>query len=468
MSDTASTTPVVFGKPARALFEYDAAYRPLNHGSYGTVPRAVREARERYQRRHEARVDPFRRFEEPALLAGARAAVAPLLGADVHVDEVVLVANATTGVNAVVGSLAARWSAAAGDTVLCLSLIYDACRKTLVAQAETGRLLTEAVDVDVLADSDDIIVRKVRDAHARIVAAGRHPRLLVVDAVASMPGVRLPWESLVAASRDLGMLSLVDAAHGIGQLDLHHVGRPDVRPDFLVTNCHKWLFVPRGCALLYVPFRNQHHLYTSLPTSHGYLTPSLRPPLPAAPSRPDAPNYFVHLFADVGTQDHSAYLCIPDAIAFRRDVCGGEDAIRNYCFQLAASGGDAVARILETEVMDHPQSNIRQCQLVNVRLPLDIRSDADIAAATPSGIVSSSVIPLSRLPQLWEWMQRQMVDVHNTFIPAIFYRGAFWARLSAQIYLDQDDFEWAGQALLDICQRANKGEWDTQKTEQTE
>lgn len=467
----AAAAPVAFGKPMRALFEYEAGYRPLNHGSYGTAPRAVREARERYQRRHEARVDAFRRFEEPAMLVAARAAVAPLLGAAVHVDEVVLVANATTGVNAVVGNLAARWSAADGDAVLYLSLIYDACRKTLEAHARTGRLHTVAVEIDVLADDDDdddvlAIEAQLRAAHARAVADGLRPRLAVIDTIASMPGVRLPWERLVAVVRELGMLSLVDGAHGIGHIDLTHLAAAEsavIGPDFFVSNCHKWLFVPRGCAVLYVPFRNQHLLETSLPTSHGFLPPDQRPPV-AGPSSDAHPNYFARLFADVGTQDHSAYLCLPDALAFRRDVCGGEAAIRDYCLRLAAVGGDRVAAILGTHVMDNPSSNsnsnIRQCALVNIRLPLDIRPDADdIFSAAPD----PSVFPLSRLPQLWAWMQRQMVDVHNTFIPATLYQGAFWVRLSAQIYLDEEDFEWAGRILLDICDRAKKGEWEKTK-----
>lgn len=103
--------------------------------------------------------------------------------------------------------------------------------------------------------------------------------------------------------------------------------------------------------MLHVPKRNQHLIRTTYPTSHGYVPPdsssSIRNPLPPTEKSP-----FVNLFQFVATADNSAYYCVPAALNFRQNLCGGEEAIYNYIRDVAQRGGDLLAMLLGTEVMD--------------------------------------------------------------------------------------------------------------------
>ena len=173
---------------------------------------------------------------------------------------------------------------------------------------------------------------------------------------------------------------------------------------------------------------------------------AFRNPLP-----PNNKSEFVNNFEFVGTIDNTSYLVTPDAIEFREKVCGGENAIMEYCHKLAKEGGNTVAKILGTRIMDNSTGTLtKDSCLVNVLLPLEI---------SPSKIAGKHCIDPGHGAIATEWMQEALIEDFNTFMPIYFFQGQWWTRLSAQIYLELSDFEWAGAALKAICERAGRGEF---------
>jgi hercynylcysteine S-oxide lyase len=56
-------------------------------------------------------------------------------------------------------------------------------------------------------------------------------------------------------------------------------------------------------------------------------------------------------------------------------------------------------------------------------------------------------------------MHKTLEDEYKTFM-AVYYRDhRFWTRISAQVYLEMEDYEWAGEALKDVVARVAKGEF---------
>lgn len=273
-------------------------------------------------------------------------------------------------------------------------------------------------------------------------AEGKRPRLAIYDAVSSLPGLRMPFEDLTAACKQEGILSLVDAAHGIGHVPLD---MSTLDPDFLVTNAHKWLFVPRGCAVFYVPLKNQPLMRSSLPTSHGFVPKTVGGI--ASPFPPPTKSEFVNNFEFNGTIDNTNYLVAGEAIKWREEVCGGEKAIMEYNSNLAREGGKAVAKILGTEILDNASQSLTNCCLVNVLLPL---------AVNKQKVKGTVTVKPEHVGTATQWMQRALVNEHKTFLAIWFFQGQFWARLSGQIYLDITDFEWAGETLKTICEELGK------------
>ncbi|MCJ1462494.1 hypothetical protein MMC07_001096 [Pseudocyphellaria aurata] len=433
------TENVPFGHAMRRIyFGFDPEHTPLNHGSFGTYPAPVRQRLHACQRAAEARPDEFIRYEGPRELNRSREAIASFV--NINPDEVVLIPNATTGVNIVLRSL--RFEK--GDVIVYFSTVYGACEKTVDYLHESSGVEGEKIQLQYPV-SDDVVVNLFEEKLQSVRRGGRVARVAMFDTVSSLPGVRVPWERLVQSCKDNGVLSLVDGAHGIGHISLQHLGKAD--PDFFVSNCHKWLFVPRACAIFYVPLRNQHLIRSSLPTSHGFKSlpvagqPEIFNPVPSS-----SQNDFVAMFEFTATIDNSPYLCIEEALKFRREICGGEEKIMKYCSELAREGGKRAAAILGTEVM----GNDEETCFTNIKLPLPIGDGA--------GEIKTSDIHLAR-----DWIVNCFVQDHNTFIGTYIHANSLWIRISGQIYLELEDIVWAAELLEKLCQRALTGEYLNRK-----
>ena len=190
---------------------------------------------------------------------------------------------------------------------------------------------------------------------------------------------------------------------------------------------------------------------SSIPTSHGYK------PLPREGQRPINNPFpvsivtdFQELFGFVGTANYDQNLTIPTALKFRKEVCGGEEKIMNYCIELARKGGDRAAEAFGTEVLDNKAKTLRGCAFANVRLPLEYGEGEGKIPVKDAGKVAQFIAAESANAQ--------------TFFAIIFFREAHWWRLSAQAYLDMDDIEWGIKTMLKITTRAQNGEYATFKS----
>jgi selenocysteine lyase/cysteine desulfurase len=185
-----------------------------------------------------------------------------------------------------------------------------------------------------------------------------------------------------------------------------------------------------------------------LPTSHGFnpVGVKINSPFPKS-SHTD----FVANFEFAGTMDASPYLCIPTALKWREEL-GGEEVVRNYCTTLVDLAGKHVAGVLGTEVLDNETRTMSRCAMANIRLPISVAKVQETASR--SGLGQGEMRLLVR-----DWIGETAIDGYGTFIQIYFYGGAWWARLSGQVYLDMQDFEWAAQTLKTICERVEKGEW---------
>jgi isopenicillin-N epimerase len=382
-----------------AHWDLDPAVTFLNHGSFGACPRPVLEAQTRLRARMEARPIRFLAWELEPLLDEARRVLADFVGADV--DDLVPVANATTGVNTVLRSLALD----PGDEILVTDHEYHACRNAVdeVAARAGARVVVAALPFPV--GGEDALVE------ALLARVSDRTRLALVDHITSQTALVMPVARIVRALAARGVDTLIDGAHGPGMVPL---ALDALGAAYYTGNCHKWLCAPKGAAFLYVR-RDKQARVRPLVISHGADTP-----------RTDRSRFQVE-FGWIGTDDPTPFLCVPEAIRFLGSLLpGGWPALMAANHALAVQGRGILCAALQVPA---PCPEALLGSMASVPFP---------DATEPFGL-QPAVDPF----------EVELADRHHITVPVISWPT--WprrlVRVSAQLYNHPAQYEALAQVL---------------------
>ena len=367
----------------------------LNHGSFGACPKQVLAVQQRL--RSQLEQEPLRFFgrEWEPLLDDARSKLAAFVGADVQ--DLVFVPNATTGVNSVLRSL--RFSPE--DEILTTNHEYNACRNALdfVASRTGARVVVAKIPFPI--DSPQQVVAAV------IERVSPKTRLALLDHVTSQTGLIFPIQELVKELQQRGVDTLVDGAHAPGMIPLN---LEEIGATYYTGNCHKWLCAPKGAAFLYVR-RDKQLEIRPLTISHGTNSP-----------RTDKTCFQLE-FDWTGTDDPTAYMCVPEAIAFMGSLLpGGWRELMQQNHQLVLQG----RRLL--------------CQALEVQPPC------------PEEMIGSmAVVPLPTTLENCDFMSihDELFDKFGIQVPMIPWqeKPRLLVRISAQIYNALEQYEYLAKVL---------------------
>jgi len=377
----------------REPFLLDPAVTYLNHGAYGATPRPVFEAYQRWQRELEREPVDFLSRRSSERLAHSRAELAAYLGTER--DTLVYVNNGTVGLNIVVRSL----RLGPGDELLTTDHEHGGIDRLMRFMAQKLGFTLIKCPIPVPVTTHEALVERFM-SHVT-----PRTRAILVSHLTSPTSLVFPVREICARARRAGIMTIVDGSHAPGQLPL---ALPDVDSDFYVGILHKWLCAPKGCAFLY-----------ARPTAQGLLDP-LVVSWGWEPKNP-GPSRFVEFHEWQGSRDISAYLAVPDAIAFQRD--NDWDELRGKCRALALHAQAEVSRLFGLAPY-HPNRPEWHGQIVCARLP---EATDDVAL-------------LNRL--------RHEFDID---VSVDRFNGWPRVRISIQVYNDADDVERLLSALRTCC-----------------
>ena len=293
----------------------------LNHGSFGACLKTILDNQSQLRLQLERDPVKFMESEGRELWSQALNILSDFINADP--EGMAFVTNATSGVNTVLKSLDLK----PGDEIIVPDHSYQACWNAIDFVTEKAGAKTVVVPLPFPVENDQQIIDAI------LSHTTPKSRLALIDTVTSPTGLLMPFEALTKALQSQGIDVLLDAAHGPGIVPLNI---KELEPAYVTGNAHKWLCTPKGSAFLYVR-EDRRDKIRPLCISHGASVPGT------------INEKFRFEFDWPGTQDVTAWLCIPKAIEHVGSMLDGEwPAIMEHNSQLAIAGRELLLEVLGT------------------------------------------------------------------------------------------------------------------------
>ena len=231
----------------------------------------------------------------------AREKLANFVGS--HPDRIALVLNTTMGMNMVAQGLTFK----SGGEILMSKHEYPSMVALWNYVAARDGLTIRQIELPILAETK----QEVLDAFT----AGINDRtqLITFCHIYYFTGLMVPARELCEMARQNGIISVIDGAHAIGQIDLN---MSEIGCDFYVNSCHKWLLGPKGTGMVFIDETFQNKLQPL------FVVDDLGP-------TPTARKYDV-----AGTRDQTHFAALGTTIDFMREI-GWPGRVQSYCYSLS-------------------------------------------------------------------------------------------------------------------------------------
>ena len=365
-------------------------WRLLNNGSFGACPKPVFEMYQKWQAEFEAHPGGYM-SQVRERMTEARTRLAEYL----HTDQSRLgfVTNATMGVNVATHSL--RSWLQPGDEVLTTNHEYGACNHAW--QFNCGKAGARYINhpIDLPIHTDEQFIEQFW------AGVTERTRVIYLSHTTSPTALTFPLTEICQRARAAGIITVIDGAHVPGQRDLF---LDELGADFYTGNCHKWMLGPKGTAFLYVRAEMQE-LIEPLIVGHGWL-PEQR-----------SEQHLIDYVEQFGTRDMAGFLAVPAAIDYMEQHNWPQ--VRARCHGMALAAKRDLEQHFDTESIC-PETFEWFSQLVPIHLP----DQTDMG-------------------QLSQIMREQ----YQIEMPMINWNGVKIARLSVQVYTQQDEVDTLVQVI---------------------
>lgn len=375
----------------KSQFLLDSNITFLNHGSFGACPKPIFEEYQRLQLELEKEPVYFIQKKSAEYLKIAKESLAKYIGC--NPNDFFFTPNPTFAVNTIMRSLDLK----EGDEILSTNHEYGAMDRTwnFYCKKSGAKYIRQNISLPVV--SKEQILEEFWSGYTS------KTKIIFLNQISSATALIFPVKEICDKARDLGLITIIDGAHVLGQMDLNI---SELNPDFYTGTLHKWMLAPKGSSFLYVK-KDFQEMLDPLVVSWGYESVS------------PGESQFLDYQEFHGTRDISAFLTTPKVIDFLEE---------NDWKTKAKECGNIVRKNYQ-----------RFCDLLNTQ---------PICPITDEFLVQMASIPVNTSNSVA--LKELLFNKYKIEIPVMPLNGNYFIRYSINVYNSQEDLDILYKALQDI------------------